>query len=129
MDKTYTDADGLKWILSAYEYMENATPGHYKFYRAAVVILEGARWEFFQWGRIGTSPLSAQRLCQETRWDFGMKVDSKRREGYINAIEPESSKIAWTAIVSAIKGKMRGGGAPLWTYEHVREAHVGDARI
>lgn len=128
MERTYTDADGQKWSAQTYDYLENTTPGHSKFYRIAVVEGPHGSWEFVQWGRIGSSPLSAQRACNPNCGEVSKKLAEKRRKGYSTAVDTELPKFIWTAIVSAIKGRMQGDGAPLWTYEHVPDARMGDRK-
>ena len=44
-------------------------------------------------------------------------------------VDTEPAKFIWTSIVSAIKGRMLGDGAPLWTFEAVPPARVGADKI
>jgi len=129
MDRTYTDADGGQWSARTYDYLENTTPGHSKFYRVARVEGPHGGWEFVQWGRIGASPLSAQRVVNPDCGEASKKLREKRDKGYINTVDTEPAKFVWTSIVSAIKGRMLGDGAPLWTFEAVPPARLGADKI
>lgn len=121
MDRRYIDVDGLVWVCHSYDYMENTTEGHKKFYRTAHVSGPFGEWEFTQWGRIGADTLTAQRQCWPMKDMLSRKLAEKRAKGYVSTVDIEVPRLAWVAIVASIKAARLGPPVPDWVGERVPE--------